>query len=106
MPARIKSKDLNKHPNGTLLRKKRRLYCLTAGLEGRIITDVDEGAWFFLKDFQEKNESYELVFQPPTVWPPYARFPDDISIKCLHKKLQKSYAKFLEKQAIIQGIKK
>jgi len=46
-------------PNGTIIRYRKRLYCLQYGLEGRIAVDVNFGSWNFIEELNWKTFTVE-----------------------------------------------
>jgi len=49
-------------PNGTIIRYRRKRYCLMYGLEGRILMNVNDGHWLFVRECAWKT--YHIEHQP------------------------------------------
>lgn len=50
-------------PNGTILRRRKTIYCLQHGLDGRIIVDVNTGFWLFVESLNWRT--YHILYKPP-----------------------------------------
>ena len=60
---------MEQYPNGTLIRYRRKLYCLQQGLDGRIVVDVETGLWFFIKNCEWRT--FHVIFEPHPYGPPF-----------------------------------
>lgn len=53
---------LDELPNGTVIRRGKRIYSIQQGLGQRLVVDVDTGFWLFMENLNWK--SYEVAYKP------------------------------------------
>jgi hypothetical protein len=54
--------DIGQYPNGTIIRYRRKLYCLQQGLDDRILVDVETGFWLSVETCTWRK--FHVIFEP------------------------------------------